>query len=174
MSIDSTPLEEPEFVEGELDWIEKSAIENLKGRVATADTLAKEAVTTLTVLLAGAGGSFALAIKSFDENANAGSMAALIASMWLTGLTIFLVCWCLRIIEIPAVYNQPKQLLGRAAHGASFEAWRRHELTNIEKRIGDAVARNDLIADRLNLIRILATLTPILAAISAWVFIRFL
>ena len=173
MTSESTPSASPEFVENELEWIEKAAIENLKGRVATADTLAKESVTTLTVLLAGAGGAFAWAIKLFDDQASAGTVAALIASIWLTGLTMFLVWGCLRIIEIPAVYNQPGQLLGRAAQGASFEAWRRHELLNIEARIKDAVTRNNLIADRLNLIRILATVTPILAGISAWVFIRF-
>jgi hypothetical protein len=159
-----------EFVAGELDWIEKAAIENLKGRVATADMLAKESVTTLTVLLAGTGGAFAWAIKLFDDKANVGTVAALIASAWLTGLTIYLVWGCLRIVELPAVYNQPGQLLGRAAEGASFEAWRRHELLNIEERIGEAVDRNNRIADRLNLIRILATVTPILSAIGAWVF----
>lgn len=38
-----------------LDWIEKSAIENMKMHHACADTLAKEAAVTLTVLLAGIG-----------------------------------------------------------------------------------------------------------------------
>lgn len=159
------------FETGELDWIEKAALENLKGRVATADTLAKEAVTTLTVLLAGAGGAWAYALKLLDERATAGAIASLIAAVWLTGLAMALVLLCMRIEAIPPVYNQPRELLGRSAEGATFDAWRRAELDNIEKRIGRAVKRNDKVAVRLNWIRALATLTPILSGVSAWVFL---
>ena len=49
-----------------LEWIEKQAQESLKARFATADIVAKEAQTTLTVLLAGVGGSAAYAAKIFE------------------------------------------------------------------------------------------------------------
>lgn len=170
MSTDTPAPSSEVFVEGELDWIEKAAIENLKGRVATADILAKEAVSTLTVLLAGAGGGWALGLKLFDEQASTSAVAAFIAGAWLTLLSMALVWFCMKIDTIPAVYNQPGQLLGRAAQGASLDEWRRHELDNIEERIGDAVKRNNKVATSLNWIRVLATLTPILSGVSAWIY----
>jgi hypothetical protein len=170
MSTSTPPPSSEVFVQGELDWIEKAAIENLKGRIATADILAKEAVTTLTVLLAGAGGGWALGLKLFDEQASTSAVAAFIAGAWLTILSMALVWLCMKIDSIPAVYNQPRELLGRDAQGATFDQWRRYELNNIEDRIKDAVARNDKVAVRLNWIRVLATLTPILSGISAWIY----
>jgi hypothetical protein len=170
MSAETPPSSGEVFVPGELDWIEKAAIENLKGRVATADILAKEAVATLTVLLAGAGGGWALGLKLFDDQASTSAVAAFIAGAWLTLLSMALVWFCMKIDAIPAVYNQPRQLLGRAAQGATFDEWRRHELDNIEERIRDAVKRNNKVASSLNWIRVLATLTPILSGVSAWIY----
>ena len=40
-----------------IDWAEKSGLENLRFRLQNAETLAKEASSTLTILLAGMGGS---------------------------------------------------------------------------------------------------------------------
>jgi hypothetical protein len=167
---DTPPTQE--FDSGEYDWIEKAGIENLKGRIATADTLAKEAVTTLTVLLAGAGGAWAYAIRLLDEVATRGGVAAVVAAVWLTLLSMFLVLRCLMISAIPAVYNQPGQLLKRPESGYSFDQWRLAELKNIEVRIKQAVRRNDEMAKRLNLVRALATSTPVLSLIGVWLFAR--
>jgi hypothetical protein len=160
------------FEPGEYDWIEKAGIENLKGRIATADTLAKEASATLTIFLAGAGGAWAYAVKLLDETATRGGVAALIAAVWLTLLAMILVLRCLRIEAIPAVYNQPGQLLQRQQAGETLDEWKRVELENIEARILDAVRRNDLMAKRLNDLRMLATLTPVLAAAGVWLYVR--
>lgn len=160
------------FEHGEYDWIEKAGIENLKGRVATADTLAKEAVTTLTVLLAGAGGSWAYAVKLLDQDATAGGFAAVVAGVWLTALAMALVLGCLRISPIPPVYNQPGKLLERPSYGWSLDQWRLAELRNIDERISRAVVRNNTLATRLNWIRGLATATPVLAGIGVWLFHR--
>lgn len=170
MSTDAPEPATEVFVDGELDWIEKAAIENLTGRVATADILAKEAVSTLTLLLAGAGGGWALGLKLFDDQASTSAVASFIAGAWLTLLSMALVWFCMKIDAIPAVYNQPGQLLGRSVQGATLDEWRRYELNNIEARIKDAVARNDKVAERLNWIRVSATITPILSGISAWIY----
>lgn len=158
------------FEPNEFEWVEKAGIENLKGRLATADTLAKEAATTLTILLAGAGGSWAYCIKLLDEAATRAGVAAFVAALWLTLLAMLLVWRCLMIGKIPALYNQPGQLLLRHQHKMTLAQWRKGELDNIEERIGKAVARNNETARRLNIVRILATLTPVISALAVWVY----
>lgn len=170
-SAPESPTKSP-FEEGEYDWIEKAGIENLKQRIASADILAKEAASTLTVLLAGAGGSWAYAAKLLDEAATRGGVAAFFAGTWLTVLAAMLVMSCMRIGPIPAVYNQPGQLLRRASSGETFEQWRVGELENIEARIKQITARNDATARRLNRIRIFATLTPVLAGLGVLIYDR--
>jgi hypothetical protein len=160
----------PKLDPKEFEWIEKAGIENLKARVATADTLAKEAVATLTVLLAGAGGSWAYAVKLLDEEATKGGVAALTAGAWLTFIAALLVYRCMKIAPIPTVYNQPGQLLKRSESGESFEEWQVGELENIEERICRATERNKETARRLNLVRELATLTPIVAGLATLLF----
>ncbi|ABX15499.1 hypothetical protein UXJ26_24500 [Burkholderia multivorans] len=51
-----------------LDWVEKSAIENLKTHHACADVIAKDAATTLTVFLAALGGGLAYGAKALEQN----------------------------------------------------------------------------------------------------------
>jgi hypothetical protein len=48
-----------------LEWAEKQGLESLKARFVTAELIAKEAQTALTVLLAGIGGSAAYAAQLF-------------------------------------------------------------------------------------------------------------
>jgi hypothetical protein len=160
------------FEPGEFEWIESSAIENLKARIATADTLAKEAANTLTVLLAGAGGAYAYAIKLLDEKATLSSVAALAAAGWLTLLAMLLVWSCLRIKAIPVIYNQPENLLQRPESKLSLEEFKLNELRDIGRRIIRARDRNNEIARHLNNVRLLATFTPILALAILWLYTR--
>lgn len=164
------PSPSPDLSKEEFEWIEKAGIENLRGRVATADTLAKEAVSTLTVLLAGAGGSWAYALKLLDEEATKGAVAATASGGWLTLVAGLLVYRCMKIAPIPAVYNQPGQLLKRPESGETFAQWQAGELSNIEERIGRVTVRNKEIARRLNLVRELATLTPLVAGLGILLF----
>lgn len=151
------------FAPGEFEWIEKAGIENLKGRRETADILAKEAATTLTVLLAGIGGSLAYGIEVLDGDTSSKVVAAAAVCVWLTAVAIGLVLSCLRIGSIPALYNQPGKLLQRDDHKETFDSWRYGELKNIQERIEKAVQRNNTTAKRLNLIRLLAVFTPLIA-----------
>lgn len=168
--ITGDPQAIPLLESGELEWMETAGIENLKGRIATTDALAKESVNTLTVLLAGAGGSWAYALKILDEGATRGAVAACAAGAWLTLLAMALVAACLIIRSIPAVYNQPGNLLRRQQSGESYTQWRIGELRNIDVRIKRATARNNLTATRLNWIRILAIATPLLAGMAVLAF----
>ena len=160
--------EEREFEDGELEWIERCGIENLKGRMAMTDLLAKEAATTLTILLAGAGSAAAYAVKLLSGERSIATFAAGAASFWLGALACCLVGGCLMLKSIPALYNQPGLLLKRRESGETYEEWRRGELENIEERIRRAIRRNGTVARRLNWIRALAALTPFIAGLAAY------
>lgn len=159
-----------EFAIGELEWIEKAAIGNLKGRRETADILAKEAATTLTVLLAGVGGSLAYGVKLLDGETSNTIIAAAAVCVWLTLLAISLVLFCLRIGEIPVVYNEPGKLLKRSLAQESFDEWRRGELENMQERIDQTVRRNNTTARNLNYVRLLAVCTPFIAVLAPFFF----
>ncbi len=148
------------FAPGELDWIEKSAVENLKQRVEGADVLAKESATTLTVLLAGAGGSLAYAIKAADGDFSASVLIAAFVCAWLANCAIWLVLTCLKISAIELVYNEPKNHLLRLTSDVNFENWRRKELEGMQVRIEANTARNDKTAKSLNQVRTMAAATP--------------
>jgi hypothetical protein len=81
-----------------------------------------------------------------------------------------LVLTCLKIKGIPAVYNQPGELLKRGDSQELFDEWRRGELENIQQRIETAVARNNTTARNLNGVRILAVCTPFIAALAPFFF----
>lgn len=99
-ALKSSSAQATTFEPGEPDWIEKSAVENLKQRVECADVLAKEAATTLTVLLAGAGGSLAYAVKAADGDFSASVLIAAFVCVWLASCAIWLVLTCLKISTI--------------------------------------------------------------------------
>ncbi|WP_343725515.1 hypothetical protein [Herbaspirillum huttiense] len=155
-----------------LEWIEKAGIENMKLHHVCADNLAKDSATTLTVLLAGIGGSLAYAIKAFEGGSWTWIMAGATAlTMWLVILGFYLVTKCLMATPIPQIYNEPKNL---NAEGFSFDALREAELENLQERIAKAGARNKELAKHLNRARTLAVCSPgvfILASglYSAWV-----
>jgi len=169
-----TPPTTTRFEDGELDWIEKAALENLKQRITTADTIAKEAKETLTVLLALAGGSWAYSIKLLDESATRAMLAALLSGVWFTFLAMALVVLCMLVVKIPITYNEPAGLLQRQKHSATYEDWREGELENIQSRIDDAKKRNNKIASRLNWIRAGAAAAPLLvgAALSLLLYLQ--
>lgn len=155
---------------GEFDWVEKAAIENMKGRRETADTLAKEAAAMLTVLLAGIGGSLAYALKTLDGDFSPTVVAAVGVCVWLGYIAGRLVQGCMLIGPIPAVYNQPGQLLLRAPAGETLRNWQYGELLNLEVRIKRVAKRNDLVAIRTNWLRLAAICTPLVAVYSVIAF----
>src|SRR5690606_17488154 len=95
-----------------LDWVENAAVENLRLHHHTADVLAKESATTLTVLLAALGAGIAYSLKMVEAGRidflaiGVGAITA-----YLAIISLFLVCRCMRIEPIPAVHNEPKNLM---------------------------------------------------------------
>lgn len=133
-----------------------------------ADNLAKDSATTLTVLLAGMGGSFTYAVKVFDSGSwSALTIGAFFLTIWFAALGFYLVMKCLMATPIPQIYNEPTHL---NAKGVDWEVIREAELGNLQARINDAVQRNRALAKHLNRVRKLAVSSPLVFIGSALVF----
>jgi hypothetical protein len=149
-----------------LDWAETAGIENMKDRHATLAMLRSEASTTLTVVLAGLGGTLTYAAKMVDPPA-AGAVAfgAMILCAYFAVLAIVIVWKCLMVEAIPAVYNEPKNLVQA---GFSLESIKEVEVKeNLQVRIEEMVGVNDRLAGRLNTARVAAALSPVVFALAA-------
>jgi len=147
-----------------VEWAEKQGHASLVSRFATAELIAKETQTTLTVLLAGIGGSAAYGAKVFEAGA-AGPIpiAATAACVYLTILAIFLVLRCMMFQSYPALYQDPKNLLHPTY---SLTEVREAELDNLHDRICEASAINRKRAKRLNVVRLSAALSPLVFLIA--------
>lgn len=150
-----------------LEWIEKQAQESLKARFATSEILAKEAQTTLTVLLAGVGASGAYAAKIFEPGTHGPlAIASTIVCVYLTGVSAALVLTCMRIRGFPALYQDPKNLMHP---DFSLDVVRELEVKNIGERIKEAKSLNEKRARLLNCFRVMAVCSPLVFAAAALV-----
>ncbi len=137
----------------------------MKARYATAELVSKEAQTTLTVLLAGVGGSAAYAAKLFEPVAVSPISAASAAvCIYLVVLSVLLVTRCMVFEGYPALYQNPKNLMQPAY---TLEQLREAELANLEERIEEAIAINNIRARRLNRVRLAAALSPVVFLVVA-------
>jgi hypothetical protein len=148
-----------------LEWIEKQGQESLKARFATAEIVAKETQATLTVLLAGIGGSAAYAAKIFEPGPSGPvEIAAAVACVYLIVLAVILVVVCMMFSSYPAQYQNPENLM-HAAY--SIDEIREEEVKNLGARIKDAADINAKRAKHLNGIRIATALSPFFFAAAA-------
>lgn len=143
-----------------LEWVEKAALENLRGRLENADALAKEAHITLTILLTALGASFA-----YSQTATPHAVAAYILTSYLCLLSIVLTWNCLMIREIPALTNEPRNL---RHDDPDLDRLRGLELDNIQERINQAARRNVVMSQWLNGVRMGLVGSPIIFAISVF------
>lgn len=150
-----------------LEWVEEQAQESLKARYATSEIIAKEVQTTLTVLLAGVGGSGAYAAK-FLEPGSAGpaTIAFAVVCFYLTVVSAALVLKCMWLRKFPALYQDPMNLMHPTF---ALDAVREVEIRNLGKRIEEASGLNGSRARWLNFFRLLAVFSPIVFALAAHV-----
>lgn len=143
-----------------IDWIERAAIENFKQQHFTADVLAKEAATTLNVLLAALGAGTAYAVKAVNgqEALSPVEYGAICFTVYMVILSVILVCSCLKIQPIGAIFNEPKNLIQPMYR---LEEIRYFELQNVQEGIEAARVRNAKVARSLNCIRLAAALSPL-------------
>lgn len=155
-------MKEREF----LDWVEQAGLENLKSHRETADLLQKQAVTTLTVLLAGATGGLAFAVKGVEHGSLWWAIGSAAFSVYLYLLCALLVFKTLTIKDFPSLYNEPQNLFQPTFR---LEEVKVVELDNIQKRIEQAGARNGETSNWLNGTRYAAVASPIVFVIVALV-----
>ena len=146
-----------------IDWVEQSALSNLRGHSENADGLALQSNSTLTLLLTAAGASLGYSITKFDTGhiSHAAIMAACLA-LYFFILAAILIIKCIKVKDFPSITNEPKNLFQEKY---SLDSLRKQELKNIQVRIDQAVRRNYVTAFWLNRIRLAASLTPILVFI---------
>lgn len=148
-----------------LEWIENHAQESLKARFQTAEILAKESQTTLTVLLAAIGASAAYATKIFQSgSADPIEVAAAVTCIYLVVLAVTLVATCMIFVSYPALHQDPMNLMHPTC---SIDEIREAEIKNLQERISEAAGINTKRARRLNHLRIATALSPVFFALVA-------
>lgn len=150
-----------------IDYAEAAAKENAAFHIANADALSRESNTLLNMLLAGAAGALAYLVTLTDK----GSAIWLKAGMGATATYLFIVAAallykCLRIRPIWPPANEPKNL---TPDGFDAESIRRSDLKNRQACIDANRDRNDSVGMWLNRCRAMATATPIVFSVAAWV-----
>lgn len=140
-----------------LEWAEALGIANMKQRDETAKWLKTQAASTLTVLLAGVGGSLAYAARIAQGAGGPVEWGAAAFCVWLMACSVALVLKCLMVDEFPAVWNEPANL---AVPGFTVNQLREHEIANLQRRIRNAVTVNDTLARWLNRVRAAAVASP--------------
>ncbi|TPQ32028.1 hypothetical protein [Cupriavidus pinatubonensis] len=149
-----------------LEWAEKAAVENMKAHHASADFIAKEAATTLTVFLAGMGAAMAYAAKAIDEQKWGWfAVGATAFAAWFLMLSVLLVWKCLMMRPIPPVHNEPLHLYQPAFSLADMQE---AELSGYQKRINEAARRNGRLVWWLNRLRLAAAASPLVFIAFAW------
>jgi hypothetical protein len=142
-----------------IDFAEKAGAENIRFRLQNAETLSKDASSTLTVLLAGIGGAMTYAAKVLESSTpKAVELGALVFLIWLICTATVLVHYCMLSTNIQAPTNQPMNLYQKEY---SLESIRVAELRNLEDRIKLLIDRNHRIAAWLDRVRILTIASPI-------------
>lgn len=135
-----------------LEWIEKQAQESIKARFVTCELISKEAQTTLTVVLAGIGGTAAYAVKIFEPGqASSLTIAVAVMCAYFVVVALILVLSCMMFQSYPAQYQDPQNLMQPSY---SLDELREAELRNIDERIAEAKVINDTRAGRLNKVRV--------------------
>lgn len=150
---------EPSFFSPEyLEWVEKAAIENLRGRLATGDVLLAQANQLLSLLMVGIAGSLVYGAKIFGDGPGPLEWGAAATSAWLSACTVVLTFMCIATRTTQALYNEPKNLL---VPGVGIDAARFWETQLVQRRIELTRARNASVAHWLDICRYATALTPV-------------
>jgi hypothetical protein len=150
-----------------LDWVEQSALENLRAHIKSADDIKRESNTALAIIIVGASGSLAYTAKIIEYPANVNlALAFAVLTIYLFGLCAILVLKCLRVGAFPSPTNEPRNL-NQSQYPLS--KLRNVELQNMQGRI-DTAARINVARSRwLNGIWVAATASPIVAGAAFFI-----
>jgi hypothetical protein len=148
--------------------VEAGAVENAKERYTTLAMLRREAASTLTILLAGIGGSLAYASKVL-ESGPAGPIAvgAAVLCVYLACIATGVVLRCLLVRDLPAIYNVPENLL---IPGSTLTEVRYGNLDVLQAAITEMAVINAGIGKSLNALRVAAVASPVIFALAATIY----
>lgn len=152
-----------------IDWIERAGQENLRARLQNAETLAREAQQTLTLLLAAMGAALAYAVKILEAGAVTAIGAGVVAlTAWLMLTSLMLVVQCILSRDLPMPANEPDNLW---QEGWTEEMDRMGELKGLQLRIDATKSRNTAVAYWLDRVRLAAVASPVIfgLVVCAWV-----
>lgn len=148
-----------EGMEKLLDWAEKNGLENLRFRIQNAETLAKEASSTLTLTLAAMGGTLAYGVKGLEGGVITPLISGTLAiTVWLAACAMLMVFRCIQTRDLVPPTNEPSNIF-QPEH--SLDDLRRVELKNIQSRIVQTTTRNQVVAYWLDKCRLMLAFTPV-------------
>lgn len=143
-----------------LDWVEQSALENLKFRLQIRESLAKEAGNTLTLLLAGLGATMAYSIKGAEAGTSVAiTLGSGTMALWLMATAATLIVKCIMTAPIWPPTNEPRNLYQK---DFTLDALREVELANMQIRIDQTAERNQNIALWLDRVRLMTVASPLI------------
>lgn len=143
-----------------IDWVESQGERLMVFVIESLDRARAEATTTLSILLAGAGACFFLAVEKWGLDAPL-TAALLGVVVYLFGLAGALVWRCLILMDIYPPTNDPKNLWPRSCDPeCDLVKLRENSLVALSERIRMNTEINQVVGSQLNLVRKLMVLTP--------------
>lgn len=143
-------------------WALEEGHKHLAARIATQAAVGEQVSTTLAVLLAGAGGAVAYAVRLASERADPVGWGALLAMVYLVLLCAVLVLKCTNTQSSPSLWQEPGNLV--AYPEATLAQLQAGEAANLQARIEEQMALNSRRARWLNRVRYAALLAPLIFA----------
>lgn len=148
-----------------IEWIEKAGQENLRFRLQNAETLAREAHQTLTMLLAGMGAALAYVVRALEVGPPGAVAVGVVGlTVWLTGVAALLVVKCILSRDLQVTGNEPDNLW---QEGWTHEMERVGELKSLQARILLTRHRNHAVAAWLDRVRLGMVASPVVFLVSA-------
>lgn len=146
-----------------LDWVEPQGKRCVEFVVDSLDRARGEATTTLSILLAGAGACFFLAIDKWGGDARL-IWSLLAVVIYLFGLAGIVVWKCLLMADVLPPANDPKQIY---SPGCDLLEMREAELKLLSERIEKNTRINQRVGSALNGVRRAMVVTPAIFA-AVW------
>lgn len=157
---------DPSHPDALIELAERDGRDSMAGKLKSAEWIAGQASVTLTVLLAGVGGSLAYGARVLDPGrVSPIALGAAVLCVYLAVLAALLIWRCMTVDPFPAQVNEPRQWLH--SPGMELADLRRQSLMNLQSRIAEARSINDRKANALNNVRLAATVSPLVFALVA-------
>lgn len=142
-----------------LKWAEDHGLRSLGEKFATADSMSKEAQTTLTYVLTGMGGTFVYIVPGLQRPLDTVLMGTLFLCAHFVLLGLYLARETFFISDYPSPYQEPANLLERP--DLSLDEIREGELANIAERLTESQDWINRKARAINRVRLGLILSPL-------------